>query len=193
MPGPTTRSSHSSLESPTSPDRHNDINNFGERSTSSLVLVHNENDASDDEEEPLIYGGEADDAENFIENDDSDATALAAPVVFGHILAPSLKLGAMLILSSQAALKVTVPSLIVLALLSAFARQIWFLLARYVRSPDVGTIVSEAFARGPRREGTRRMLRVVSRAGSAVMRLLLAVVYLRGEYVTSILVVAKRL
>lgn len=177
----TQQSPRSSLDSPSSPvHRDEGINTLGERSTSTLVLVHDAQEPLDDEDyEPLSFANEAEHT-NVVENDESDATALAPSVVFGHLLAPSLKLGAMLILSGQADLKVSIPSLVLFALLSAFARQIWFLLARYVRRPDVGSMVSEAFARGPRREGTRQLLRAISNFGSSVTRLLLSAVYLRG-------------
>ena len=107
---------------------------------------------------------------------------LPPSVVFGYFLSPCLKLGAMLVLSSQASLKVSVPALAVFSFLSIFSRQIWFLLARYVKKSDVGDIVAEAVARGRRKAEVRSFTRTVSRIASGLVRLLLATLYLRRKY-----------
>lgn len=154
----------------------NGINTFGEHSTSTLVLVHED----DGETNPLTYSDEDDDEDMAFDANDNDEQALPSVVVFGYFLSPCLKLGAMLTLSSQAPLKISVPSLVLFALLSAFSRQIWFLLARYVRKPDAGTMSIQAFARAQKKVSVRVSLRNVSRTFSSAVRLLLSAVYLRG-------------
>jgi len=154
-----------------------DINTFGEHSTSTLVLVHE----GDNEASPLTYSDDdEEEGDVAFDIDDNTEQALPSAVVFGYFLAPCLKLGAMLTLSSHAPLKTSAPSLVLFALLSAFSRQIWFLLARYVRKPDAGTMAVQAFVRGQRKVSMRVVVRNVSRAFSSVTRLLLSAVYLRG-------------
>lgn len=162
---------------------NNGINTFGEHSTSTLVLVHDEDD---NEANPLTFSDEEDDeGMAFDAGNNDDEQALPSTVVFGYFLSPCLKLGAMLTLSSQAPLKISIPSLVLFALLSAFSRQIWFLLARYVRKPDAGTMSIQAFARGQRKESVRATLRNISWSFSSAIRLLLSAVYLRGACVCS--------
>lgn len=147
-----------------------------QRSTSALILVHDNEEGSDDDNS--FEFSEEDDA---FDKSDEPGLILTPSLVFNYFLSPCLKLGAMLILSSQASLKISLPALLIFAFLSVFARQIWFLMARYTRRTDVGDIVAEAFGR--RRNQASRFkstVRTVSRFFSGLVRMLLSVVYLKG-------------
>lgn len=146
---------------------------LGSRSTSALILVRNS------EETNRSY--------TFSDDGESQDGALTYPelrlapsVVFGYFLSPCLKLGAMLVLSSQASIKVSLPALAIFSFLSIFSRQIWFLLARYVKKSEVGDIVAEAIAGGRGKVMVRVSIRAVSRIASGLIRLLLATLYLKS-------------
>jgi hypothetical protein len=96
------------------------------------------------------------------------------------MLAPYLKLGALLLPHARIYPRFGIPVIIFFAVLSAFARQIWYMLARYVGKADVETVVLDTFARGRRRETSRRRLRIAVRLSTCLSRVLLAIVYLRG-------------
>lgn len=168
------RSSSESTSSRSS-SRSSDSEPSGLNSTSALILVRNS------EEVDRSYAL-SDDEEYQEEGFKQSELVLPPSVVFGYFLSPCLKLGAMLVLSSQASLKVSVPALAVFSFLSIFSRQIWFLLARYVKKSDVGDIVAEAVARGRRKAEVRSFTRTVSRIASGLVRLLLATLYLRRKY-----------
>lgn len=161
-------SRHSDTSSPSSSSDRSD------RSTTALILV---NDGDQEDNSFAI----ADDEEEIPDSVSTQGDDLSPSVAFGYFLSPHLKLGSMLILSSQAPLKLSIPALLVFAFLSAFSRQIWFLLARYVR-PDLNEIVAEALTQGRGRERQRSITKGVTRFLSAVMRILLATVYLKGEF-----------
>ena len=150
------------------------------RSTSALVLVHDEEDVttgsfSDDED-----GGES--PTHMVDTLTATEFALPPSVVFGYFLSPCLKLGAMFVLSSQEALKKSLPALFVFLFLSVFARQIWFLLARYTRKNKVEDIMLAAFARDRSYERTRSSIKSTTRFGSGTVRLLVSVMYLKREF-----------
>ncbi|KAL5524570.1 hypothetical protein ACEPAF_9710 [Sanghuangporus sanghuang] len=157
-------SRHSDRSSPSS-------SNLSDHSTSALILVHE----SEDEEQSFVIA----DGEDIPEDVSTPGDDLSPSVAFGYFLSPHLKLGSMLVLSSQAPLKLSIPVLLVFAFLSAFSRQIWFLSARYIR-PDLNEIVAEAVARGRGKERQRSIAKALSCVLSAVMRILLATVYLKG-------------
>ncbi|KAL5501545.1 hypothetical protein ACEPAH_8805 [Sanghuangporus vaninii] len=157
-------SRHSDRSSPSS-------SNLSDRSTSALIPVHE----SEDEEQSFVIADE----EDIPEDVSTPGDDLSPSVAFGYFLSPHLKLGSMLVLSSQAQLKLSLPVLFVFAFLSAFSRQIWFLLARYIR-PDLNEIVAEAVARGRGKERQRSIAKFLTSVLSAVMRILLATVYLKG-------------
>jgi hypothetical protein len=58
---------------------------------------------------------------------------LLSTIVLLYLLAPHLKLGAVDLPNSSLPLKFGLPALLLSALASAFARQIWYMLARYLR------------------------------------------------------------
>lgn len=144
-----------------------------DQSTSALIRVHGPQD-----EDSFEFS----DGDDQHEDNSTPEVILSPSHVFGYILSPYLKLGAMLILSSQSPLKGSLPALFVFAFLAAFSRQIWFLLARYVGKTDIGDIVAEAVARGHGKEGVRTIAKSSARILAGVERILLATVYLKGGF-----------
>ncbi|THH05497.1 hypothetical protein EW145_g4752 [Phellinidium pouzarii] len=177
MPGaemsPTSRLSSDSSSSLSS-NNHFARPSLGQHSTSALILVH------DSEENSNTFAFSDDEDEDPRTEISLPDVVLAPSLVFGYLLSPCLKLGAMLILSSQSPLKVSLPALLVFSFLSVFSRQIWFLLARYTRKSEVGDIVAEAIIIGREKDGRRTFIRAVTRCGSGIVRVLLATVYLKG-------------
>ncbi|TDL23251.1 hypothetical protein BD410DRAFT_897704 [Rickenella mellea] len=152
---------------------------FGNTSTSELILVHDDDDV-EDQSIPLSLSDDEENVSYQLEvNTAPSVTPLSLPLIFLYFFSPCLKLGAMLILRGQFTLKIGIPALLLFAFLSVFARQILFLLARYVRKADLPDIIAEALARGPRREKQRRIVRSVVRCGSGILRVVLGAVYFR--------------
>lgn len=144
--------------------------------------------------------------------------------VFLYLLSPFLKLGAILAISFPPPSadpvhpgpdnhesetqryhtrlgnrKHEVLGLLAFAILGAFTRQVWYMLARYIRMADLEEIILESFIRGQqsssrqRRSGAvrkrekevlRKWVRYIVRSCVGAFRLLVAVVYLRGVYRT---------
>ena len=152
------------------------VDSTGHRSTTALILVH------DNEEDSDENSFDFSDEEDVIGHNEAIGLILTPSLVFGYFLSPCLKLGAMLILSSQAAVKVSLPALLVFAFLSVFARQIWFLMARYTRRTDVGDIVAEAFGRRRNQDSRfKSTVKIFARFCSGLVKMLLSVVYFKGE------------
>lgn len=169
--------SASSLNSPG--DSRPNGASLGQHSTSALILVHD----TDHEEDGYGLSDEEDEEDMVAEEVSGPASTelmLSPSVVFGYLLSPCLKLGAMLVLSSQAPVSVSLPSVLVFSLLSAFSRQIWFLLARYTRKSDIGDIFAEAFLSRYGHDNLRALVKGGSRCLSSAQRVLLATVYMKG-------------
>ncbi|EMD40155.1 hypothetical protein CERSUDRAFT_112364 [Gelatoporia subvermispora B] len=151
-------------------------------SSAALILVPDSGDPSD---RPFDIDLSSED------EDDEDAQharllaspvpPLSSPTVFLYLVAPFLKLGAMLVADVQTRKEVVLIAVVGFAGLSAFARQIWYMLARYIRCADLEEIVLESFAGGRGHEKRRRWLRYVVRGSVGLLRILLAAVYLRAS------------
>ncbi|OBZ68807.1 hypothetical protein A0H81_11193 [Grifola frondosa] len=128
--------------------------------------------SSDDEAE-----GDSDQLERLRS---SSIPPLSSISVFLYLLAPFLKLGALLVPDGGLPLKISIPALVFFAALSAFSRQIWYMLARYVRRAELEEIVLETFARGRGKETRRWALRHVVRIAIGIMRVMLAALYMRA-------------
>jgi len=76
-------------------------------------------------------------------------------------------------------LKYSIPVIIFFAMLSAFSRQIWYMLARYFRATDMDAVILDVFARGRHKESLRDILWGITRLGTGALRLLIASIYLR--------------
>lgn len=151
-------------------------------STSVLILVPDTEDQDDSNSFPF---SDDDEESPFLPEATKtlSATPLPPHIIFLYLLSPCLKLGAMLVPNRALPLKLAIPSLMLFSLLSAFASQIWFMLARYVRKTDLADIISEALAPGRGQEERRKIIGALVRSGNALLRVLLATVYLRGKCV----------
>ncbi|KAI0087042.1 hypothetical protein BDY19DRAFT_958221 [Irpex rosettiformis] len=170
-------------------------------SSSALILVpeHNEHDDIDGEDpaafdfinssdEDELPNGESQDnlSERATSGPYSSVPALSSLSVFLYLLSPLLKLGALLSPSvGERGLKIALPTLLFFASLCALTRQIWYMLARYVRRADMEEIILQAFARkaGRGREGERkrRWIRRLVLLSTGTLRVLLIALYLRSS------------
>lgn len=152
-------------------------------SSAALILVHD----NDDPQSPFDFSDDEEDG-----NDNQDIVSplfevrksavfppLPPALVFLYLLAPYLKLGALELRNSELPLKYGLPALLLSALASAFARQIWYMLARYLRKADLTDILLDTLAKGRGKERQRAVIRVVVRTGTATINTLLSVTYLR--------------
>ncbi|TFK91872.1 hypothetical protein K466DRAFT_481848 [Polyporus arcularius HHB13444] len=181
MNSPSPRSSTSSDSFASG--RASPINGFD--SSAALIIVPD----SEDSESPnggvsFDFSSEDDDTED--ESDlqlerirDSPIPPLSSISVFLYLLAPFTKLGALLAPSADLPLNVALPAFVLFAVLSAFTRQLWYMLARYVRRADLEEIVLETFARGRGKETRRAFLRQLVRFFTGLLRVLVAALYLR--------------
>ena len=174
-----------SSESATTDDEARDVSDVD--SSAALILLH------DSEESNVPF--------DFTDDEDSDrdeSSNLVSPVfdmrkttvfpplrpslVFLYLLAPYLKLGALDLINSRLPLKYGLLALFTSALASVYARQTWYRLARYLRRADVTEIVLDTFARRRSKKRRRMVLRGSVRAGNGILSILVAVTYLRREF-----------
>ncbi|KAI0330492.1 hypothetical protein GY45DRAFT_1208512, partial [Cubamyces sp. BRFM 1775] len=159
--------------------RQSPINGFD--STAALILV------PDAEETPASTSFDFSSDDEAEEQSDlqlerlrsSSIPPLSSLSVFLYLLAPYLKLGALLLPEAGLQSKAGVLVVVLFAALSAFTRQIWYMLARYVRRSDLEEIVLETFARGRGKERRRMVLRQLVRLAVGSLRVLTAALYLR--------------
>ena len=155
-------------------------------SSAPLILLH-------DSEESNIPFDFTDDEESDRESSDLVSPVfdmrkstvfppLHPPLVFLYLLAPYLKLGALDLLNSRLPLKYGILTLFTSALASVYSRQIWYMLARYLRKADLTEVVLDTFARGRAKEHRRMVLRGLVRAGTSILLILIAVTYLRCKF-----------
>ncbi|KAI0283945.1 hypothetical protein BGY98DRAFT_949677 [Russula aff. rugulosa BPL654] len=104
---------------------------------------------------------------------------LSPILVLLYLSIPYLKLGPMFLPASDTPLSQSIPTLLICAAFATFTRELWYLLARYLRKMDIEDVVLDVFARGSDKTRTRLHLRIIVRAGTFVMRVLLASVSLR--------------
>lgn len=153
-------------------------------SSAALILVH---DQDDEQTSPFDFTEDEDEVDNdpdlvspIFEARKSVVFPPLPPIsVFIYLFAPLLKLGALDLPNSHLPLKYGLPALLLSALASAFSRQIWYMLARYLRKADMSNVVVETFARGRGKERRRMVIRGLVRTGTGVIGLLLAITYLR--------------
>lgn len=164
-------------------------------STTALILLPDDEDSihapfhfDDDDDE---NDGLNDDDEAFPIQDTARRSSLSAAVpplspssIFLYLLSPYLSLGALLIPTSATPLKYGLSALLVFAALSAFVRQVWYMLARYMRTGSMEEVIVDAFARGRGKEGRRRAVRLCIRLGTGLLRVLVAAMYLQDATTT---------
>ncbi|TEB40158.1 hypothetical protein FA13DRAFT_1808418 [Coprinellus micaceus] len=163
-------------------------------SSAALILVH------DDSGEPQNINFDFSDDEDG--EDDGDIVSPVFEIrrtsipqlppvrVFLYLLSPFLKLGALttLTVADRLPLKYGLPALFVCAIASAFSRQVWYLLARYMRKADLMEIVCDTFAKSRRKEEAAEVYQVECEArDSESVRLLLP--YLPPNLILRLLVV----
>ncbi|KAI0763595.1 hypothetical protein BD413DRAFT_483917 [Trametes elegans] len=161
--------------------RQSPLNGFD--SSAALILVPDAEDTPASTSESFDFSSDDDEAD---ESDLQLERLRASPIpplsslsVFLYLLAPYLKLGALLVPETGFARRDGVLAVAAFAALSAFTRQIWYMLARYVRRSDFEEIVLETFARGRGKERRRAVLRLLSRFSIGLLRVLVAALYLR--------------
>ena len=150
-------------------------------STSPLILLPDSEDSIDN---PFDFSDEDDDYEPLetTSRPASLAPSLSPPTIFLYLLSPCLSLGALLLPStSTVPLEYGLGALVLFATLSVFVRQIWYMLARYLRATSMEDVIVDAFARGRGKEKRRNILRNLIRFGTGSLRVLLATMYIRGE------------
>ncbi|KAG1822902.1 uncharacterized protein BJ212DRAFT_1331272 [Suillus subaureus] len=149
-------------------------------SSSALVLLPNQDDEDSFE---FSSDEEHDEHDPQLEIVKLTIPPLAPATVFLYLLAPYLRLGAILVPNGITSLKFGLVNLFVAAALSIFSRNLWFLLARYLRKSTTEDIFLEVIAKGisrakrRQRERIRRLLLCVT--GS--LRILMASMYLRAS------------
>ncbi|KAF8160866.1 hypothetical protein B0H34DRAFT_795722 [Crassisporium funariophilum] len=152
-------------------------------SSAALILVHDHDEPST----PFDFTDDEDDGDEhgdlvtpvFDVRKSAVFPPLPPTIVFLYLLAPYLRLGALNLPNSQLPLKYGLPALLLSALASAYSRQIWYMLARYLRKADMTDVLLDTFARGRGKERRRLALRGLARTGTGVIGVLLAVTYLR--------------
>ncbi len=95
---------------------------------------------------------------------------LSPTLVLLYLSIPYLKLGPMFLPTSDTPLSQSIPTLLICAAFAAFTRELWYLLARYLRKMDIEEVVLDVFAQGSDKTRTRLRLRVIVRVGTFVMR-----------------------
>lgn len=153
-------------------------------STSALILVPQSEDTTDT---AFDFSDDEDiDDEVLFREASSRPVILIVPLssstIFLYLLSPYLSLGALLLPSTSTPLKYGLVALVFFASLSAFVRQIWYMLARYMQTTSMEDVIVDAFARGRGKEKRRNVLRNLIRLGTGLLRVLLATMYLRGKY-----------
>jgi hypothetical protein len=149
-----------------------------------LVLMHDDAELTPDSPYFEFSDEDEDDADTlhpYLERVRASAVPPLSPaLVFLYMVAPAARLGALLVPADGLPLKISIPLLVFFGVLSGFARQIWYMLARYVGKADMEEILVDTFARGRGREEMRQVLRRVVKGFTGVWRVLLAAIYLRG-------------
>ena len=153
-------------------------------SSAALVLIHE----PEDSEHPFEFSDEDEDYEplDIHHRSASSVPALSPSTVFVYLLAPYLSLGALLLPGTVVQLKYGLGALVLFAVLSAFVRQIWYMLARYMRNLSMEAVIVDSLARGRGKETRRSVLRGIIRLGTGFLRVVLAALYLRGACILSL-------
>jgi hypothetical protein len=167
------RSSTSSIAGPTSPL-------ISPHPSPELVLV-NEVDSPHEE---LLFSSDDENPDEISARPDRLNTSAIPPLpptaILLYLFIFYLKLGPMFLPTSDTPLSQSLPTLAGCAIFAASARQMWYLVARYLRKVDMEDVILDVFAGSPGRRRTR-LLRTIVRLGTSTMRVLLASVSLRGS------------
>ncbi|PSR72224.1 hypothetical protein PHLCEN_2v11899 [Hermanssonia centrifuga] len=202
------------MSSPPSPRSATSSDSFGSGrrspihgfdSSAALILVpeteeHEEQygDFAEHDTTPFDFSSddeEREDEEQLDEPRSSTVPPLSSISVFLYLLSPLLKLGALLSIDEAAELPLNwaLPALFFFAGLCAFTRQIWYMLAKYVRRADTEEVLLETFTRGRGRERRRQNIRSAVRLITGLLRVSLGAVYLRASADAVLPLVPERL
>lgn len=155
-------------------------------STTALILVNDDPVANS----PFDFSSDDEDDAHFELNarppSKPSTPPLPASIVFVYLVDPFVKLGATLLLHSSLSLAHGLSALLISTMLAAFARQLWYMLARHLRKSDIEDVVLDAFARGRGKERQRTAIRNSMRVATAVMKILLVSLYLKGRHIVII-------
>lgn len=159
-------------------------------SSTALILVH---DDEDEEDSHFLFTDDEDEREGGREDEDDDELVspmfelrrsavfppLPPSLVFLYLLMPYLRLGALSMPYTQLPLKYGLPALFLSALAAAFTRQIWYMLARYVRKAKMSDVLLDTFARGRDKERQRVVIRGVIMSVMSILGIFMSIIYLR--------------
>ena len=161
----------------------------GSHSHPELVLVNDVNNPN----EELDFSS---DDEDFAAQPDRFNTSVIPPLsptlILLYLSIPYLKLGPIFLPTSDTPLSQSIPTLLICASFALFTRELWYLLARYLREMDIEEVVLDVFTRGSDETRTRLLLRSAVRVGTFTMRVLLASVSLRGPHISPSFVVHRK-
>lgn len=167
------------INSPTSPASPYSLS--GLDSSSALVLLPNHDDPdfsdfSNDEDQ--------EDHDPQLEIIGLQIPPLPPHTVFLYLLAPYLRVGAILAADGTISLKFGLINLFLAAALSAFSRNIWFHLARYLRKSTTEDIFLETIPKniGRAKRRRREIIRYLFLCVTGLLRILTASMYLRGQF-----------
>jgi len=161
-------------------------------SSTALILVH---DDEDEEESLFPFTDDEDEREGREDEDDDELVSpmfelrrsavfppLPPSLVFLYLLVPYLRLGALSMPYTQLPLKYGLPALFLSALAAAFTRQIWYMLARYVRKAKMSDVLLDTFARGRDKERQRVVIRGAIKGVMSTLGIFMSIVYLRCTF-----------
>ena len=172
------RSSASSIAGPSSPL-------LNAHSAPELVLVND----TDSPSEELDFSSDDGMFDEVNAQPDRISTSVIPPLsptlVLLYLSVPYLKLGPIFLPASDTPLSRSIPTLLLCATFAAFTRDLWYLLARYLRKMDLEDIILDVFARGSDKTRTRLLLRIMVRVGTFITRVSMASISFRGSHITS--------
>jgi hypothetical protein len=176
---------NASAESLLSADERTAANNVFPETDSHHNLIVLVPDDEDDIDAPFYFSDEDEEDDEYdaaqLDWLASSATPLFTAPVYLYLVSPFLGLGAMFIPDGNLSRPWMIAAICVFIILSTFARYIWYLLSRYLRKIHLEDIVADTFAKGRAKERLRVKLRAIVRVGDWVSKVLLAVIYLRGQ------------
>ncbi|OAX42145.1 hypothetical protein K503DRAFT_863313 [Rhizopogon vinicolor AM-OR11-026] len=174
------RSSLDSLENSPISSAASPYSLSGFDSSSALVLLPNQDDqdlsglSSDEDQE---------EHDPQLEIMKLQISPLPPYAIFLYLLAPYLRVGAILAADRTIPLRLGLFNLFLAAALSAFSRNIWFLLARYLRKSTAEDIFLEMIPKsiGRAKRKRREMIRRLLLCFTGLLRILIVSMYLRAS------------
>lgn len=179
-----------SSQSPSSAHPDSPTSSPSPNSASRLILVQENDDFRDS---PSSYPQFEEDSDDDDDDEDGrssqddhlvnqDHRPLSPLKTLLYLIAPALRLGAFLLpFLSSSSLAITLPCILVSVLLTSLIRQLWLLLARYVKRATVEEVCCEALGKMSNSPRWRGFVKILIRVGGIALVFLISLVYLRGE------------